>query len=69
MKTECKAALDKILAYYGTKAEMGRQFEVSRNCIGYWFTRGQVGRDSVLKVASMPGHGLTASQIRPDLSW
>lgn len=66
-KAECQQALDSLLVYFGTKAEMARHAKMSRNTVSYWFTRGQIGRMAAKKFGSMKTVPFTKEQLRPDI--
>jgi transposase-like protein len=68
LKEQCKKALIELLIHFGgSKAEMARQAGVARNTVSYWFTRGQVGRESARKYGRMRTIPFTKEQLRPDI--
>lgn len=67
LKALCKEALDQLLAHFGTKAEMSRKAGMSRNAIGLWFTRGQVGRKAAIKFGKNKVINMTKEDMRPDI--
>ncbi len=66
-KAQCKVALDNLLAYCHTKAEMARKVGMATNTVSYWFTRGQVGRFAAIKFGKIRGLPFTKEMLRPDI--
>jgi len=65
-KKACLAALNKLhKRFHGNKNEMAKQLGVSRQSVGWWFTRGYIGSTSVAKVASYFDEPVT--NFRPDM--
>jgi hypothetical protein len=46
---------------------MARKAGMSRNAVGLWFTRGQVGRKAAIKFGKMKALGLSKEDMRPDV--
>jgi DNA-binding transcriptional regulator YdaS (Cro superfamily) len=67
LKHACLESLEKLLAYFGTKAEMARKANMSRNAVSYWFSRGQLGRLAAVKFARIKALGVTKEDLRPDI--
>ena len=63
----CQTSLNLLLAHFGTKAEMARQVNMSRNAVSYWFSRGRVGRIAAKNFGSMKSVPFTKEQLRPDI--
>jgi hypothetical protein len=62
-----RKALDDLVAYYGgNKTQLALAFNVSRNAVSYWFTRGRIGRKSAELLDTM-GIPFTKEQVRPDI--
>ncbi|AZS06344.1 putative transcriptional regulator [Pantoea phage vB_PagS_AAS23] len=75
LKDEVKASLanrlQTVLAYYGTKAEMGRRLKVSKQTINAWIMRGRISTEGARRVhrdyIRNGFSGYRASFCRPDL--
>jgi hypothetical protein len=67
LKNQCAIELHRLLDFFGTKAEMARKFGVSTNAISYWFSRGQIGRFSAMKLNKMKSVPFTKESLRPDI--
>lgn len=67
-KQTCRVALNQLLDYYGgNKTQMALAAGVTRNAVGFWFTRGRIGRSSAIKIHNDGLIPFTREQLRPDI--
>lgn len=65
-KKACLSQLNKLhKRFHGNKNEMAKQLGVSRQTVGWWFTKGYIGSTSAKKIAGHFGEPL--ANFRPDL--
>lgn len=61
------AALQTLLKWAGTPAELARIARVNRSTVTRWQSEGKVSKDGALAIGQFPGSPLTREQIRTDI--
>lgn len=60
-------ALQTLLAWAGSPAELARIASVHKSTVGYWSEQGKVSRDAATTIANFPGCPLKREEIRSDI--
>jgi|HubBroStandDraft_2_1064218.scaffolds.fasta_scaffold30002_3 hypothetical protein len=61
------AALQQLLQWAGSPAELARIAGVNRSTVTYWESQGKISREGAIAIAKFPGSPLTAAEIRSDI--
>lgn len=72
VKAGLRARLDMVLDFYGTKANIAKQLNVSRQAVEEWFNRGMIsarGAQRSHNAYKRNGEGFRATFCRPDLQF
>ncbi len=57
----------KLIAVFGSQAEIARQLNVTRSCVNKWFMRKRIPPEHVIPIERLAKHQVTRFEIRPDL--